>query len=358
MPTNSRQTVTGWANVMMQPLHLPRTVLAALALVGASAYVAAAGGDPSASPDVIPREDAVLDELAACIRTAVRRTDADYPIFHGCYDWHSAVHGHWALLRLAAATGRHNDDAEWVVAALDPRRLAAEAEYLGAHPSFEMPYGRAWFLRLAIEYESRPRAAGKAGAHALGAMADATAASLWQFCKSRDQSPASREYNNDAWALVQLHEFYRHRRNEPQRSAVANRISRRFVDANSPVRFELDYTRGDFFSPFGAWTYLVAKTQPAATTAAFWRSHRPSDDELRPVEVEPGRDHQLGVNWSRAWALRAASRGVADPAERARLQAAYRQHIAAGLEAHQRWKDNYGAYGHWVPQFAVYAITE
>ena len=23
-----------------------------------------------------------------------------YPAFHGCYDWHSSVHGHWLLVRL------------------------------------------------------------------------------------------------------------------------------------------------------------------------------------------------------------------------------------------------------------------
>lgn len=23
------------------------------------------------------------------------------PAFHGCYDWHSSVHGHWLLVRLA-----------------------------------------------------------------------------------------------------------------------------------------------------------------------------------------------------------------------------------------------------------------
>src|SRR3954469_8093498 len=23
------------------------------------------------------------------------------PVFYGCYDWHSAVHGHWLLVRLA-----------------------------------------------------------------------------------------------------------------------------------------------------------------------------------------------------------------------------------------------------------------
>ncbi|MEM9305104.1 MAG: DUF2891 family protein, partial [Pseudomonadota bacterium] len=23
-----------------------------------------------------------------------------YPVFYGCFDWHSAVHGHWLLVRL------------------------------------------------------------------------------------------------------------------------------------------------------------------------------------------------------------------------------------------------------------------
>jgi hypothetical protein len=25
-----------------------------------------------------------------------------HPVFHGCFDWHSAVHGHWLLARAAA----------------------------------------------------------------------------------------------------------------------------------------------------------------------------------------------------------------------------------------------------------------
>ena len=35
------------------------------------------------------------------------------PAFYGCYDWHSAVHGHWLLTRLA----RTFPDADFVAAA-------------------------------------------------------------------------------------------------------------------------------------------------------------------------------------------------------------------------------------------------
>ena len=48
---------------------------------------------------------AALNTMADSISAAVERTDTDHPVFHGCIDWHSAVHGHWALLRIARATG-------------------------------------------------------------------------------------------------------------------------------------------------------------------------------------------------------------------------------------------------------------
>jgi hypothetical protein len=76
------------------------------------------------------------------------------PAFHGCFDWHSAVHGHWALVRLLrtqpdlpnaaavrAALGRH----------LTPERIAGEVATLGAerNRTFERPYGYGGAHRLA-----------------------------------------------------------------------------------------------------------------------------------------------------------------------------------------------------------------
>ena len=75
-----------------------------------------------------------------------------HPAFFGCYDWHSAVHTHWLLVRLLRD---HADEVEQgpVVAVLDAHltreNLAAEAAYLRAHPGFERPYGWAWLVALA-----------------------------------------------------------------------------------------------------------------------------------------------------------------------------------------------------------------
>src|SRR2546427_808733 len=78
------------------------------------------------------------------------------PAFHGCYDWHSAVHGHWLLARLARtfpdapfAPQAHQALAESITAA----HIAKEVAYLRAEgrASFERPYGLAWLLQLAAE---------------------------------------------------------------------------------------------------------------------------------------------------------------------------------------------------------------
>src|SRR4051794_8414859 len=78
------------------------------------------------------------------------------PAFYGCYDWHSSVHGHWLLARLA----RTFPDAPFATAAraalaqsLTADNVAKEAAYLRGEgrASFERPYGLAWLLQLAAE---------------------------------------------------------------------------------------------------------------------------------------------------------------------------------------------------------------
>src|SRR5512146_1183914 len=78
------------------------------------------------------------------------------PAFYGCYDWHSSVHGHWLLVRLARVfpDAPFAKDARAAVAeSLTPEHVAAEARYLrgDGRIAFERPYGLAWLLQLAAE---------------------------------------------------------------------------------------------------------------------------------------------------------------------------------------------------------------
>src|SRR6185295_12294502 len=78
------------------------------------------------------------------------------PAFFGCYDWHSAVHGHWLLARLA----RTFPEAPFAARAraalgksLTSANVAGEVRYLDGpgRVSFERPYGLAWLLQLGAE---------------------------------------------------------------------------------------------------------------------------------------------------------------------------------------------------------------
>src|SRR5271163_4330155 len=94
------------------------------------------------------------------------RSDADVapprrltPAFYGCYDWHSAVHGHWMLARLS----RMFPDAPFATEAraaiarnITPENIAGEVRYFSdaGRVAFERPYGLAWLLTLAAELRS------------------------------------------------------------------------------------------------------------------------------------------------------------------------------------------------------------
>src|SRR5262245_43858098 len=78
------------------------------------------------------------------------------PAFYGCYDWHSAVHGHWLLARLARTfpTAPFTPRARAALArSLTTVNIAGEVAYLlgKGRTTFERPYGLAWVLQLAAE---------------------------------------------------------------------------------------------------------------------------------------------------------------------------------------------------------------
>src|SRR5688500_16835982 len=113
----------------------------------------------------------------------VRPPRALTPAFYGCYDWHSSVHGHWLLARLARLFPR----APFAQAAraalarsLTPAAIAEEVRYLEGkgRASFERPYGLAWLLQLAAELREWPEGDPENWRRALAPLESAVAARL------------------------------------------------------------------------------------------------------------------------------------------------------------------------------------
>jgi len=76
-----------------------------------------------------------------------------HPAFYGCFDWHSAVHGHWSLVALLKdfpALERADEAKKMLAQNLTAANIAAEVAYFkrATEKSYERTYGWAWLLKL------------------------------------------------------------------------------------------------------------------------------------------------------------------------------------------------------------------
>ena len=318
--------------------------------------------DPTAPPTAPPTAaEATMDDawttlcaqradwlaaLAATPAACVERQDTDHAVFHGCFDWHSSVHGHWAVLRAARALEAPTR-AQPILDRLSPDGVAAEARLLAARPSFELPYGRAWFLLLAMEH-----AAAGAG-DGLVAMADAQASALRRHYTLTPPTARSHEYRNASWALTQLHAWYRHRGDEAGAAWVVEVVGEHLSAVHAEVRPDRDLQDWpEFFSRWGNQALLLHRVLGPEALRAWLEPQGLDPAALQPV-ARPLNAHHLSMNYSRAWAFWSIFEATGDPAWRD----AYARHVAAGWSLHAALADDYRAYGHWVPQFGIYALT-
>jgi hypothetical protein len=313
-------------------------------------------------------------QLARIAVVSIAKRDTDHAVFHGAYDWHSAVHSHWSLLRCArwaqrtaqpaADTAEAASLADTAIASLlreDGAALDREVALLKSNVRFEMPYGRAWALRLTVEFE-----AVRAGDTGLAALGDVCFDSLLAFYKAAPPTPSELEYRNASFALHEMLRYAAHRgaARALELATIGAWVRERFVLGAVPpasLADDLDASAG-FFSRAGNWAaLLVAAVEtgqaPAEEARRLLRPLVACDGAaLNPVDVATGAVHHLGMNPSRAWGLACVARAL--PERRAELRSAVAAHERAARETHARVAGDYYAYDHWVPSFCMRAATE
>ena len=316
------------------------------------------------------------------------------PAFFGCFDWHSAVHGHWLLARLlrttpAAARAAWGDRALAALSrSLTPENLATEAAYLAApgRSSFERPYGLAWLLQLAAELDEGARAGGPLAptmarfSAALSPLTVAAVARLQTWLPKLPHPVRSGEHSQTAFALGLALDWARTPRAGSPHEAAARALEALIVsrarayfltDEACPLSYEP--SGEDFLSPCLAEADLLRRVLPPAEFSRWFERFlplaamsgtRPSGaPRLSPAVVLDPADGKLahldGLNLSRAFMLDGIAaaltpaRGAADP-----LVTAVRAHAAAHRTAGLRavTGEHYEG-GHWLGSFAVYLVT-
>lgn len=292
----------------------------------------------------------VLAEMAPIIEPCVQPTQTQR-VFTLCYDLHSSIHAHWAAYRLARAQPSLGS------LAMDSEQALEFAKVQADQPFITYPYAQAWFLLLCVEFETWGIENGRPDPQRLRPVGADIAADLLTGYQLVPPDPRTHEYGNSSWHLLQLHRWYKKVGDVAGQAAVDDMIQQHFIVPIGFPTLRRDIINPfEFFSVHGNWVHLVLETQDQATIDSFlaMQSAHPDHHLLVPGVVSV---HSLGLTWSRIWALIGLAKHAADPADRSRFRRSAALHVEVAMQRHAIHSGSFFAYDHWIPQFAVYAMT-
>ena len=291
------------------------------------------------------------------------------PVFYGCFDWHSSVHGHWLLTRLL----RLYPDAAFAPAAeaalnksFNTENVAAEVGYVTHEQrgSFERPYGVAWLLQLTAELREWDDPRAKRWLATLEPLEQALVTNMETWLGKLAYPIRIGEHAQTAFAFGLFLDWAQAARRDDFHDLVVQR-SRDFYlkDQNCPLAYEPGGQ--DFLSPCLAEADLMRRIltdQEFADWLAEFLPSIPIDGagDWLPLAVVTDRSdgklaHLDGLNISRAWMLEGMAFGLpdGDPRKPSLLNAAA-IHKKSGLASVTG--EHYEG-GHWLGSFATYLQT-
>jgi hypothetical protein len=289
------------------------------------------------------------------------------PAFYGCYDWHSAVHSHWLLVRWLSL-GQEEPLCSEVRSALaqsfTDENLAAEYRFLSdpARASFERPYGLAWLLQLCAELRQWPDPGAKRWQVALQPLETLAASRFQNWLPKLTVPVRTGEHGQTAFALGLVADWARDA-GDSQMTDLVCQTAMRFYAADRDLPIYAEPSGYDFLSPALATADLMRRViSPSAFSD--WLSAAlpgfPNASTLRPVpapsDPRDGRmAHFVGLNFSRAWMLDGIMAGLpSDDPRKSDLNQLMHDHLNAGMPMLDC--DEYSV-THWVGSFATYALT-
>lgn len=302
---------------------------------------------------------------------AIGRPKVIFPIFYGCFDWHSSVHGHWLLVRLLRVGP---EDAAWRGEAIEklnqsftPEKLAGEVANFSrpARGSWERPYGLAWYLQLMTELREWDDPQAKKWLATLQPLETDIVISFKEWLPKLAYPIRLGTHNQSAFAFGLMLDWARVSGDTELEQLIIQR-SKAFhmEDVNCPLDYEP--SGEDFLSPCLMEADLMRRILTAKEFSSWLGHFMPqiptdgSGDWLTPGIVKDASDGKLvhldGVNSSRAWNLYNIARALPEGDQRkAALVAAAEIHAREGVAAVSA--EHYSG-SHWLASFATYLMTD
>lgn len=286
-----------------------------------------------------------------------------HPAFYGCFDWHSAVHGHWMLVRLL----RMNDlpEADTIRTVLDENlseaNLLREAEFFLTRPTFERTYGWAWLLKLVQECRESETPDARRWALNLQPLEQRIIQGYLDYLPKATYPIRVGAHANSAFGLTFALDYARSTCQALLADAASEKAFGWFAaDADYPAH--LEPSGADFLSPSLMEADLMRRILPGGDFVDWFERFLPriatTPSILHPVHVSDRADGQIahldGLNLSRAWCMRHISSALPVGPVSELLSNASERHAEAGL-ANVASGEYAGE--HWLASFALYMLT-
>jgi Protein of unknown function (DUF2891) len=288
------------------------------------------------------------------------------PAFFGCYDWHSAVHAHWLLARVAkqfpnepTATAARAALAR----SLSRANLETEVAYLrgAGRTSFERPYGLAWLLQLCTELRGWDDPQAREWLSALAPLESEAAGRLKGWLPNLRYPIRIGEHDQTAFAFGLVWDWSQRAADADMQRLLRDK-AQQFYQADRGCPLSYEPSGQDFLSPCLAEADFMRRVLEPAAYATWLDAFLPelprngSTSWLRVAEVtdrsDPKLAHLDGLNLSRAWMLEGMAHGLPRSDRRvAALLATAAAHRNAAI--HAVTSEHYVG-SHWLGTFALY----
>lgn len=283
-----------------------------------------------------------------------------HPAFYGCFDWHSAVHGHWSLVYLLKKfpeIAEADKIRKMIDENLRSENIQKEIDYFSMNKmtsSFERTYGWAWLLKLSEELHTWDDPQAKKWYNSLEPLAAHISKSYIDFLPKLVYPIRVGEHSNTGFGLSFAYDYAVTTGDVSLQTSIKENALRLYKsDEGCPIAWEP--SGYDFLSPCLQELDIMRKILDDDTFRSWSEDFLPElfsgKMNLEPGKIIDRSDGKLvhldGLNFSRAWCLYSIKdcqpcKKLAD------------EHLRFSLN---KITDGDYAGQHWLASFALYAFS-
>lgn len=237
------------------------------------------------------------------------------PIFYGCFDWHSSVHGFWSIVKLMKdfpELDKNNSVRDQFNQLITKENVAVEMSFFNNknNKSFERTYGWAWLLILQMELNNWEDNDAKNWSNNLKPLTDLIISRYEEYLPKLVYPIRTGTHDNTAFGLSLAIDYARSEGNKSFEDIIIKNANRLYSnDVKCNIAFEP--SGSDFLSPCLEEALIMSKIKVENDYKKWLKGFLPQmfnkKFNLKPGIVSDRTDGHLvhldGLNFSRATAL-------------------------------------------------------